>query len=321
MLPVTSLAMHGAPPALVEVWAKHVRDLTEVQDRAIRAGALDGSTNLLVVAPTSSGKTFVGEMATTTSAFVRRRHAIFIVPFKALAEEHFLLFRERYRELLSVVISTSDWSEYDDDIRAGNFNLAVMTYEKLMSFLVHQPSLVARCTALIVDEVQSLSDGDRGARLEMLLRGHSGMGVGSLRPGRDRRGGALSGRDDCAWRGEAGSDLDLEPQVHLAGHLAPADAPVLRGRLVQHHEDIGGGDSQLAEVADQCLVQAALGLAGATGEHRDLDQDEVVAAAGRQLEVFAGVLDDALHPVVVRDPQSLHKGGVRGVHERLLLGC
>jgi replicative superfamily II helicase len=169
MLLLGSLATYGVPSVLIEVWAKHIRDLTEVQERAIEAGVLDGETNLLVVAPTSSGKTLVGEMAAATSAFTRRRHAIFIVPFKALAEEHFLLFRDRYGELLSVVISTSDWSEYDTDIRAGNFNLAVMTYEKLMGFLVHQPSLMANCTALVVDEVQLLSDSERGGRLEMLL--------------------------------------------------------------------------------------------------------------------------------------------------------
>ena len=82
-----------------------------------------------------------------------------------------------------------------------------------------------------------------------------------------------------------------------------------------------GGDAQLAEVADQCLVQAALGLAGAAGEQGDLDQDEVVAAGGWQLEVVAGVLHDALHPVMVRDTQGLHQGGVRRVQQRPLLGC
>lgn len=106
MLSVIGLAAHGAPSALIDVWANHVHDLTDIQERAVRAGALDGASNLLVVAPTSSGKTFVGEMAATASAFARRRHAIFIVPFKAVAEEHFLLFRERYGDLLSVVIST-----------------------------------------------------------------------------------------------------------------------------------------------------------------------------------------------------------------------
>ena len=117
------------------------------------------------------------------------------------------------------------------------------------------------------------------------------------------------------------SDLDLEPQVHLAGHLPPADPPVVQGRLVQDDEDVGGGGSQPSEVADQRLVQAALGLGGTAGEQRDLDQDEVIAAGGWQLEVVAGVLHDTLHPVVVRDSQGLHKGGVRGIQERPLLGC
>jgi len=40
-------------------------------------------------------------------------------------------------------------------IRDGAFNLAVMTCEKLMGFLVHLPALIARCTALVIDEVQS----------------------------------------------------------------------------------------------------------------------------------------------------------------------
>ena len=148
ILAVSDLASLGAPPELVEVWNKHVRELTGVQERPVRAGALDGQTNMLVVAPTSSGKTFVGELAATSSAYTHRQHAIFIVPFRALADERYDLFRERYGDLLSVVISTSDWTEFDADIRAGILNLAVMTYEKLMGFLVQQPDLIGRCTAL-----------------------------------------------------------------------------------------------------------------------------------------------------------------------------
>jgi hypothetical protein len=90
---------------------------------------------------------------------------------------------------------------------------------------------------------------------------------------------------------------------------------------MQNDEDIGWGDAQLTEIADQPLVQAALGLAGAAGEHGDLNQDEVVAAARRRLEVLARVLHDALHPVVVRNTQGLHQGSVRRVQQRLLLGC
>ncbi|MFI1505679.1 DEAD/DEAH box helicase [Streptomyces sp. NPDC020597] len=169
MFDVSGLSSYEAPAELISVWEQHIQTFTDVQERAIRAGALDGRTNLLVMAPTSSGKTLVGELAATSSAFARRQHSIFIVPFRALADEHYELFRERYGHLLSVVISTSDWTEFDADIRAGNFNLAVMTYEKLMIFLAHQPDLIQRCTTLVIDEVQLLSDGARGAKLEMLL--------------------------------------------------------------------------------------------------------------------------------------------------------
>jgi helicase len=169
MLTVPDLATFGAPPELIEVWRTHVHDLTDVQERAVRSGAIGGGGNLLVVAPTSSGKTFVGEMAASSSAFTQRQHAIFIVPYRALADEHYEVFRRRYDGILSVVASTSDWTEFDTDIRTGSFNLAVMTYEKLMNFMAQQPDLLGRCTTLVVDEVQSLSDGARGAKLEVLL--------------------------------------------------------------------------------------------------------------------------------------------------------
>jgi replicative superfamily II helicase len=169
MLTVADLASFGVPSELVEAWGRHVSALTDVQERSVRAGALSGGTNLLVVAPTSSGKTFVGEMAATASAYAKRQHAIFIVPFRALADEHYDLFRERYGDLLAVVISTADWTEFDADIRAGNFNLAVMTYEKLKILMAQQPDLIGRCTALVVDEIQSLSAAGRGANLEILL--------------------------------------------------------------------------------------------------------------------------------------------------------
>jgi helicase len=166
---ITDLLHFSAPPALAKVWAEHVEELTEVQAKAVEAGVFDGKTNLLVVAPTSSGKTLVGEMAAASSSYRTRRHGIFLVPYRALADEHYANFRARYGDLLNVVISTSDWTEFDDDIRAGNFGLAVLTYEKLMGLLVDHPQLLDRCSVLVVDEVQMLGDPSRGAGLEKLL--------------------------------------------------------------------------------------------------------------------------------------------------------
>jgi ATP-dependent DNA helicase len=166
---ISELISYGAHPALAKVWAEHVTELTEIQEKAVEAGVFDGSTNLLVVGPTSSGKTLVGEMAAATSSYRTRRHGLFLVPYRALADEHYANFRARYGELLNVVISTSDWTEFDDDVRSGNFGLAVLTYEKLMGLLVDHPQLLDRCSVLVVDEVQMLGDPSRGADLEKLL--------------------------------------------------------------------------------------------------------------------------------------------------------
>lgn len=166
---VSDLIRFGAPTPLVKVWAEYFQELTEIQGKAVDAGVFDGKTNLLVVGPTSSGKTLVGEMAAASSSYRTRRHAIFVVPYRALADEHYANFRARYGDLLNVVISTSDWTEFDDDIRAGNFGLAVLTYEKLMGLLVEHPQLLDRCSVLVVDEVQMLGDPSRGANLEKLL--------------------------------------------------------------------------------------------------------------------------------------------------------
>jgi helicase len=166
---ISELIRHGAHPALAKVWAQHITELTEIQEKAVEAGVFDSKTNLLVVGPTSSGKTLVGEMAAATSSYRTRRHGLFLVPYRALADEHFASFRARYGELLNVVISTSDWTEFDDDVRSGNFGLAVLTYEKLIGLLVDHPQLLDRCSVLVVDEVQILGDPSRGADLEKLL--------------------------------------------------------------------------------------------------------------------------------------------------------
>ncbi len=154
---------------MISVWSRDIDALTAIQEAAVRAGVLSDGGNLLVVAPTSSGKTFVGEMAAARMAMKGQRYVFLAVPTKSLAEEHYLRLQERYRDLMSVVISTGDRLEHDDDIRHGDFDLAVLTYEKLAALVIQVPSLIMRCGSVVVDEGQMLGDKERGQDLEVLI--------------------------------------------------------------------------------------------------------------------------------------------------------
>jgi helicase len=166
---IADLAGFGVPMELVDRWLPRAQFLTDIQQKAISAGLLRAQHNLLVSAPTSSGKTFIGELVASTAAFRDRRRALFAVPFKALAEEHYAAMRSRYADLLTVVISDGDRTEFDDDIRRGDFNIAVLTYEKLTGLAAQYPDIVSRASTLIIDEIQLIGDESRGPNLERFL--------------------------------------------------------------------------------------------------------------------------------------------------------
>ena len=169
-MPIEDLIERGIEPELVDLWkAQGIRELTSCQESALSSGPLWAGSNLIIVAPTSAGKTFTGEVLAAQAALSFRR-AIFLVPFKAIAEEKFAEFQEKYRDLgISVVISDGDHSQYDHDIRMGNFGLAVIVYEKMAQLLVQSPGVLADCQLLVVDEIQLVGDQHRGPTLEVLL--------------------------------------------------------------------------------------------------------------------------------------------------------
>jgi helicase len=104
--------------------------LTDVQVCALKAGVADGRS-MIVSAPTSSGKTLVGEIAILT-ALRNGERAIYLVSHKALADQKYLDFVSRFGELASepiasVGLNTGDRAEGDVDAQ-----LMVATYEKAL---------------------------------------------------------------------------------------------------------------------------------------------------------------------------------------------
>lgn len=127
---------------------------------------------MLIVAPTSSGKTFLGEIVATQHAFNGQR-AIYLVPYKAIAEERFGEFSERYRDNQNIglrcVVSDRDHRENDTDLIIGKFDIAIITYEKLAALLVSGKAMLDVCGCIIIDEVQMVADPNRGTTLELIL--------------------------------------------------------------------------------------------------------------------------------------------------------
>ncbi len=160
----------GFPPEIIKTWEQAGYDnLLPVQEDAINKGVLERTS--LLIAPTSCGKTFIGEMAAVAHA-LRGKRTLYLVPFKAIAEEKYSDFSEKYSgENIGFIIHISDRDHHQNDsnIQIGNYDIAILTYEKLSSLLVTNAGMLDVCDCVIVDEVQLIMDRDRGGNLELLL--------------------------------------------------------------------------------------------------------------------------------------------------------
>lgn len=104
---VEQLVKHGIPERIIDIWMKSgTKNLLPIQEKAVTYGKILDGKNALILAPTSSGKTFVGEMAAISTAMKMKR-VIYLAPQKALVEEKFREFQDRYSQLgIRVVISS-----------------------------------------------------------------------------------------------------------------------------------------------------------------------------------------------------------------------
>jgi helicase len=149
-----------------------VERLTPVQQKAVEAGLLEGR-HLLVVAATASGKTFIGEMAGFKNFLEGRGQMLFLVPLVALANQKYQRFRERYGDLGRVTqhigVSRLNLPETRATADRGiHAPIVVGTYEGIDHYLRCGKEL-KHIGTIIIDEVQTLEDPERGHRLDGLI--------------------------------------------------------------------------------------------------------------------------------------------------------
>lgn len=160
------LVQYGIPIELIENFHQNkLFTLTSTQKEAVKAGLLDGK-NLIISAPTSTGKTTIAELA-SIKAIQNGKRSIYLVTHKALAEEKYSYFKEIYDNVndswFEVSISTGDRQEGE-----WGSGLCVATYEKFLSLIATKNVKGFENIIVIADEIQTVGDRTRGADIELL---------------------------------------------------------------------------------------------------------------------------------------------------------
>jgi len=137
-----------------------------IQNLAIDKGLLAGKS-IMVSSPTGSGKTLVGELA-LLRAVTSGKKGLFLVPLRALAVQVSQVLKDRY-EVFGVMIglSTGDFQNSGEEL--AEYDIIVTTYERADSLLRRNASWISELGTVVIDEIQTLADHGRGARLESLI--------------------------------------------------------------------------------------------------------------------------------------------------------
>ena len=152
--------------------AAGVERLMPVQQLAVEAGLLFGK-DLLVVAATASGKTFIGEMAGLKNNLEGRGRMLFLVPLVALAVQKHQRFAERYGAFAKASLQIGAARIRLAENRGGGSRdpraaLVVGTYEGV-DHLIRLGRFPSKVGTVVIDEIQMLEDPERGHRLDGLI--------------------------------------------------------------------------------------------------------------------------------------------------------
>ncbi|QIB34609.1 DEAD/DEAH box helicase [Ancylobacter pratisalsi] len=165
------LAAFGLPEEVLGAWQERFpQGLNALQVAAVNEHGVLDHNSLLVVAPTSAGKTFIGEMA-AMKAISEGRKAVFLLPYRALVNEKFEDFSAIYGDQLDLRVArcSGDWQDQVGDVLRGKYDLAFFTYEKFLGMAVAAPHMLHQIGLVVVDETQFITEPGRGMVVELLL--------------------------------------------------------------------------------------------------------------------------------------------------------
>ena len=155
--------------------AQKILTLLPIQAISIDKGLLKERSNQLIMAPTSAGKTLVGELAGISRILIDKRKMLYLVPIRALASLRTVEFKSKYKSLNLKVIKKIGESlldkkepEYLDLLEKADVIIA--TYEAIDHILRSgNKAFLGSIGTIIIDEIQTLSDQERGFIVDGLI--------------------------------------------------------------------------------------------------------------------------------------------------------
>lgn len=167
---IDELSAFGIPPDVLRQWElRFSGGLNQLQIEGINRYRVLNGNSLLVVAPTSSGKTFIGELAAVRAALDGRK-TVFLLPYRALVNEKYDDFRATYAPAaLRVVRCSGDFTDETGLFLSGRYDIAILTFEMFLGLGVGTPHILKRLGLVVVDEAQFITDPTRGIAVELLL--------------------------------------------------------------------------------------------------------------------------------------------------------
>lgn len=128
--------------------------------------------DLLVVLPTGSGKSIIGELRSALS-LAARQQVLWMLPTRALVRQTKREFRRAFRNMeveVEELPTTEDFLPLFADPADEARHVAVTTPEKLAALLRANPNAAANVGLIVLDEAQILLDRNRGTTVEFVLQ-------------------------------------------------------------------------------------------------------------------------------------------------------
>lgn len=154
---------------LRSILASDFKTLLPPQCRALLNGFLDFKGNKIISQPTSTGKSFLAELAIASSFQNLGDIGVIITPYVALGRQIAKALRKHLPASCDVHHLYGGYRVPSDRFDNESYHVVVATPERLDAWMRFNPDFLERVRCVVADEMHLIESGARGIRLESLL--------------------------------------------------------------------------------------------------------------------------------------------------------